>query len=136
MNARIIFTIVATVLLPVTLFAATDCKIVELSDHYEAICVGDEKYLPEMYRGGPETQNIPKLRSVVPTAVPKSSAVGKIDNEHPQAQPDAVKQLIAFRQHKLQRSDVDAKRLVRMQMIKAGMQNQIAMPQPQVSEDQ
>jgi hypothetical protein len=27
--------------------AGTDCKLVEYPDHYEAVCVGDEKYVPQ-----------------------------------------------------------------------------------------
>jgi hypothetical protein len=32
--------------LPCMAFAATDCRVIEYQDHYEAICTGDEKTGP------------------------------------------------------------------------------------------
>lgn len=34
------------VLLPCTAFAATDCRVVEYPDHYEAVCIGDAEQKP------------------------------------------------------------------------------------------
>ena len=34
------------VLLPCAAFAATDCRIVEYADHYEAVCVGTAELTP------------------------------------------------------------------------------------------
>lgn len=41
-------TIIVTLLLliPIQLFAATDCRIIEYTDHYLAECIGDEKAIP------------------------------------------------------------------------------------------
>jgi hypothetical protein len=41
---RLIFTGLA--LVPCAVFAATDCRVVEYPDHYEAVCVGTEKNNP------------------------------------------------------------------------------------------
>jgi len=170
---------VAVFILPVTLYAATDCKIVELADHFEAICVGDERYAAEaaassqLIKQNVKQQQAAGAAKVVrpaqqgggvanlvgseplqspPAAVKKqqhtagaaemvlptqqgrgvSSMAG---SEPPQTQSAAVKKLVDYRLHRLQRSDVEAKKAVRNQMMQAGRQNEIAAPQPQNIDD-
>jgi hypothetical protein len=43
--------------------------------------------------------------------------------------PEAVKQLIKFRQQRLQPADLEAKRTIRMRNIIAGRQNEVVAPQ-------
>jgi len=42
-----IFISVLLILLPTMALAATDCHVVEYQDHYEAVCTGDEKSVPD-----------------------------------------------------------------------------------------
>jgi hypothetical protein len=37
---------VVMLLLPCQVFAATDCRVVEYPDHYEAVCVGEPRPVP------------------------------------------------------------------------------------------
>ncbi len=39
--------ITIALLIPTLAFAHTDCKIVQYEDHNEAVCIGDEKPIPE-----------------------------------------------------------------------------------------
>src|SRR5690242_17918892 len=38
--------IVGIVLAPYLAFAASDCRVVEYPDHYEAVCTGDASHMP------------------------------------------------------------------------------------------
>jgi hypothetical protein len=125
-------TIIAVTLVPGAACAITNCKIIDLSDHYEAICVGDEKYpLASAPAGASALQQLPAATAGATGQQPKSRG-GEASAERSVTQPPAVQQLIAFRQHKLQRSSVEAKQAVRMQMIRAGRQTQAEVPLPQI----
>jgi len=124
MAVRVNHIIIATfiLLLPATLFAATKCRIVELPDRYEAICDGDERSAVESYN----TSQKPQQNRTQPAAATQNltqktvvdAGLASGNSREPSA---AVKQLISYRQNKLlQRSDVEAKKAVRMQMIRAG----------------
>lgn len=66
----IILTCLLILFVHASAFGATDCKIVEYSDHIELICIGDEKAVPE---------------SIVPAIPAQSKTVGTIAQN--QAQP-------------------------------------------------
>jgi len=55
------------VLLPCTTFAATNCRIIEYPDHYEAICVGDAEQTPASYQKT-EQKPIPGQEQSIATA--------------------------------------------------------------------
>lgn len=137
MKARSILTAVATVILPATLFAATDCRFIELPDRFEVVCVGDEQYRAESHaniRAMNEQLPLRVFPATIPnnpvTAAAASAAVDRSTVTKP-----AVKQLIAYRQHKLQRSDVEAKKAFRLQQIRADIRNQPVMTNSPVNED-
>jgi len=169
---------VAAFILPVTLYAATDCKIVELADRFEAICVGDERYAAEAPASSQSIRQNVKQQAAGASEVVRSKQQGGgvaslVGSEPLQSQPAvikrqqhtavaaemvlqkqqgrgvssmtgselsqtqsaAVKKLVDYRLHRLQRSDVEAKKAVRTQMIQAGRQNEIAVPQQQIIEE-
>jgi hypothetical protein len=43
----------AMLLLPCQVFAATDCRVIEFTDHYEAVCAGDPGSVPVQTRVQP-----------------------------------------------------------------------------------
>jgi len=45
LRASLLLLIAAAV--PCFAYAGTDCKLVEFPDHYEAVCVGDARYVPQ-----------------------------------------------------------------------------------------
>jgi hypothetical protein len=113
-------------IVPGVTFAATNCRVVEFVDHYEAICEGDEKSLPtrEFRSSAPAKPHIVKpveSRTAAVSQVQGIPAVKPI--------PEAVKQLIKFRQQRLQPADLEAKRTIRMRNIIAGRQNEVVAPQ-------
>jgi len=125
MAIRIMYTIITIfiLMLPATLLAATNCRIVDLPDRYEAICEGDERSAAETYNLSSQKLQPRKPQTVTAVQNPKQQTnvhSGQV-NDNPREMSAAVKQLIAYRQNKLlQRSDVEAKRAVRMEMIRAG----------------
>lgn len=58
-NAMKILMTVFIVLVPGFVVAATNCHMAEYPDHYEAVCIGDEKAIPEPYQKPAPTQNQP-----------------------------------------------------------------------------
>lgn len=123
MATRIKYTIIATyiLMLPATLLAATNCRVVDLPDRYEAICDGDERSAEEPYNSSQKLQQN-KPQPAAALQGPKQQAIVETELASNTREPSAaVKRLIAYRQNKLlQRADVDAKRAVRMEMIRAG----------------
>jgi len=124
MAIRVMYTIIAifVLILPATLFAATKCRVVELPDRYEAICEGDERSAAETHNNSQKLQQN-RTQPAAAAQSPKQKAV--VDSGQASANSRetsaAVKQLIAYRQNKLlQRADVEAKKDVRMEMIRAG----------------
>ena len=132
MNSHLILLSCLMLLLPPTLFAATECRVVELPDRYEAICEGNEKIMAGSYNGDKkDSQRVTEQASRVNS--PKFQAAGDSLSEggRANAKSPAVERLIAFRHNKLQRTDVEAKKVIRMQMIKAGRQNMPVLSNPE-----
>ena len=69
MKTMEICTIVGMLLLPSIVFAATDCRIIEYPDHYEAVCVGDEKNRPEQEQRAMKAQIPVPVKTEVPAKV-------------------------------------------------------------------
>jgi hypothetical protein len=46
-SKHIVLLIFLSVIIPTVPYAATNCRLVEFPDHYEAICEGDETYVPQ-----------------------------------------------------------------------------------------
>jgi len=59
--------IAGLVLLPNLLFATTDCHVVDYPDHYVAVCVGDEKNVPEQGQQSVTNQAPAPAKSIVKT---------------------------------------------------------------------
>ena len=68
---------VGMLLLPQILHAGTDCRFTEFPDHYDAVCIGDEK------AGPTPLASSPALRSAV---IPEAQASGKPANEEEKAE--------------------------------------------------
>lgn len=124
MAIRIKYTIIATyiLMLPATLLAATNCRVVDLPDRYEAICDGDERSAAEPYNSSQKLQqNKPQPAAALQSQKQQAIAETELASGNTREPSAAVKRLIAYRQNKLsQRADVEAKRAVRMEMIRAG----------------
>lgn len=128
MNNFVLLTSCVMLHLPSALFAATDCRIVELPDRYEAICEGDQKIMAD------SSNDRHRSRQIVENQAPRANssniqAAGdsRTEGDRKKAKSPAVEKLIAFRNNKLQRSDVEAKKAIRRQMINAGRQT---VPEP------
>ena len=121
MNSHLILVSCLLLLLPSTLFAATECRVVELPDRYEAICDGNEKILTGTFESdqrGRQRAFDQTLRVTSP--IVQQADASQADGVRTKTKSAAVEQLISYRHNKLQRSDVEAKKVIRMQMIKAG----------------
>ena len=135
MNSHLILVSCLMLLLPPTLFAATECRVVELPDRYEAICEGDEKIMAGFYNGNQkERQRDADQAARVNSPKFQATSASQPEGDR-KVKSSAVERLIAFRHNKLQRSDVEAKKAIRMQMIKAGRQNEPTLHQEQTVGD-
>jgi len=56
-------------LLPCSVFAATDCRVIEFPDHYEAVCAGDPGSVPVQTRVQP-AQVVPVRANTTGGGVP------------------------------------------------------------------
>lgn len=124
MAVRVMHTIITTfsLMLPAALFAATDCRVVDLPDRYEVICVGDERSAVESYNNSQKLQQNRTQPAAATQNLKQQTVVDSgLASDNPREPSAAVKQLISYRQNKLlHRADVEAKKAVRLQMIRAG----------------
>lgn len=115
--------LVAMVLLPRMVFAATDCRVVEYPDHYEAVCVGDEKNGPVQAK---KTAVQEKTAAQTQTPVQAHAATQTQTAEKPP--PPAVQALIAHRERLPSKSLRDAAKASRMRLIQEERQKQLDKP--------
>ena len=59
------------VLLPCTAFAATNCRVIEYPDHYEAVCVGSAEQIPASSQRIAQEQIIDQDRTVTSAQTPE-----------------------------------------------------------------
>lgn len=97
---------VGMVVLPHMVFAATDCRVVEYPDHFEAVCVGDEKTGPVPAKATMAVEPAAKTQAsekALSTAKPQLSAAPATVQDQAtgnaqasrQAQPDVTKGALA-----------------------------------------
>jgi len=142
MEKSIKFFLVLVLMLPSTLFAATDCNYVELADHFEAVCLGDEKNLV----AAGETKSSPAVISAKKAAandvattpesgqatavksmsspkegqtLPKNTA-NNLSARPASVQSPAVNSMLSYRANHLSRAVVDSKQAIRMKNIRMG----------------
>jgi hypothetical protein len=119
-----------SVLVPYIAFAGTECRSVEFPDHYEAVCLGDKADIPATARlpaqsGPAAAQPAAATQGAAPLAEKPSAqtpSAGKTATPVA-AGSNAVKTLLDFRKHRLQRADVEAKKSVRMKVIQEERRN-------------
>ena len=121
-----------SVQVPYVAFAGTECRSIEFPDHYEAVCLGDKADIPATAKL--LVQSVPAAaQSAVPAATQGAAplaekASARMPSAGKTATPvaagsNAVKTLLDFRQHRLQRADVEAKKSVRMKVIQEERRN-------------
>lgn len=93
------------VLLPSLVIAATDCWVIEYPDHYEAVCVGDEKsesvraQAPVAAKAPVAAQEPVAAKAPVPSGVPAAQASLAVPFNSPvTAQPETARASDAIRQ--------------------------------------
>jgi hypothetical protein len=122
---------ISLILLPGLAFAQTDCRSVELPDHFDAICTGDEKAVPAaetptsptIRRGGEQQQSVSEqMQKSLPT------------ESVPQVQPQAAAMVLSSQTSQTQSSpDITVHRQGRQQ-FKKGMDEAKAARQQLISE--
>lgn len=128
MNTQTKIILACLMIVPAVTFAATDCRVIEFDDHYEAICEGDQKSpVSSQVRPTAPAKNHRSEFAPAQAAAAASPPAQGIPAAKPS--PKAVKQIISYRQHRLQGSELAAKKTLRMQNIVAGRKNEIIVPQ-------
>jgi hypothetical protein len=111
-------------------FARTDCRTVEYPDHFEAVCVGDEKAIPvpdapsatPVQRGETFQQVVPESQR----AVSPSSAVPTVSNTRQPSTNSSSQQAVVNRQGRQQyQKGMDDARAARLQLITNLQQGQV-----------
>lgn len=114
--------LVAMVLLPRMVFAATDCRVVEYPDHYEAVCVGSEKYGPV------QAKTAVQEKAAAQAQAPAQSQEAAQAQTAAKAPSPAVQALIAYRERLPNKSLRDAAKASRMRLIQEERQKQLDKP--------
>ncbi|ABQ27219.1 hypothetical protein [Geotalea uraniireducens] len=114
--------LVAMVLLPRMVFAATDCRVVEYPDHYEAVCVGSEKYGPVQAKTAVQEKAPPQAQTPVQAQEAAQAQTAA------KAPSPAVQALIAYRERLPNKSLRDAAKASRMRLIQEERQKQLDKP--------
>jgi hypothetical protein len=117
-----------SVLVPYMAFAVTECRSVEFPDHYEAVCLGDKADIPAAAPLPAQSGPAAVPAATQGAAPPAEKASAQMPSAGKTATPvaagsNAVKTLLDFRQHRLQRADVEAKKSVRMRVIQEERRN-------------
>jgi hypothetical protein len=116
-------------LLPCLAFAGTDCRMIDLKDHVELVCVGDEKFTPAPTTAAQRPAAAPRIESE-PVAPVKAQAPEVAKPAVPVlAKSDSVRAYHAYLQRDLQRgADLASKRAHRLKMIQDEMRRHPAPP--------
>src|SRR5476651_65416 len=76
MKTMITSVVMVLLVLPSMLFAATNCKVTEYPDHFEAVCIGDEQSGPLQKQGPAQT---PRVNVTSPDKTQSAEAVKSTD---------------------------------------------------------
>lgn len=101
------YIVAGMVLMPGMVIAATDCRVIEYPDHYDAVCVGDEK--PGPVQG----------QTAIPTQAPAAQAPStKQVNTQVTAQTEAARVPVTIGQRRPDKALRDAARASRIRLMK------------------
>jgi len=117
--------LLAMVLLPRMVFAATDCRIVEYPDHYEAVCIGSEKYGPVQAKTAVQEKQAQTPVQAQEATQEQTAAQAQTAAKAPSP---AVQALIAYRERLPNKSLRDAAKASRMRLIQEERQKQLDKP--------
>ena len=120
--------IVGIVLLPCLVHGATNCKVVEFPDHYDASCIGDEKsgqqaVSPSSVVTSPVTAPVPDQQAVsTPSAVTSDSAALPTKQAPVSAQTNVPQTPVVHRQGRPPQSVRDEAKAMRDRVIQDQLQ--------------
>lgn len=118
----------AIVLLPRMVFATTDCRVVEYPDHYEAVCVGDEKSGPVQAKTAVKEKTAAQTQTPVQAPAAVQEKVAAQAQTAAKAPSPAVQAIIAFRERLANKSLRDAAKASRMRLIQEERQKELDKP--------
>lgn len=112
------YIVAGMVLLPGMVIAATDCRVIEYPDHYDAVCVGDEKPGPVRDQTAIPTQ-APAAVQAPASQVPAAQAPSTTQvNTQVTAQAEAARVPVTIGQRRPDKALRDAARASRIRLMK------------------